>query len=93
MTTLADLTLVDLVVLGVVVLAFAAALRRGGGLLAGVGAAIGTLVVAWVAVAATATWGPAVAERAVRHTALLEVAPVPHRALRDAERLVGDAVR
>jgi len=93
MDFLAGLTLVDLVVLGVVALAFAAALRRGGGLLAGVGAALGALLVAWVAVAATATWGPSVAERAVRHTALLEVAPVPHRAVRDAERLLGDAVR
>lgn len=87
----ADLTLVDLVVAAVVVLSFAAALRRGGGVLAGAGAAIGTLVVAWVLVAATATWGPGPSDRVARDSALLDVAPVPARAQREADDLVDSA--
>ncbi|MCH1867197.1 hypothetical protein [Nocardioides sp. CFH 31398] len=89
----ADLTLVDLLVVAVVVLAFAGALRRGGGVLAGAGAAVAALVVAWVAVAATATWGPGPTDRVARDTALLDVAPVPARAQREAEDLVDSASR
>ncbi len=88
-SSLSHLTLTDLVVLVVLVLAVTGALRRGRGLLGAAASLVVTALVAWLAVSALATWGPARVQDDVRRSTLLAVAPAPTHALHEAGRLVG----
>ena len=79
--TLASLGIVDLAALVLVAAGVVGTLRRGGGVLAAVGSGLGSLLVAWLVAVAVVTWGPGSWARTTEHSALIEAAPVPHRAL------------
>ena len=91
MPDLPSWTLVDLLVAVVLAAAVAGAVRRGGGLLAGLATLVTTGIVAWLVVSALATWGPAPVASAARHSGLLEAVPAPARAFDQVDRLVHDA--
>ncbi len=95
MPDLGSLSLVDVVIVVAVLLAVVGALRRGR-LVSAVGSALGTVLVAWLAVAAIVAWGPRDLARDVRASEFAQVLPVPQRALQQLEGLgapsrVGDA--
>jgi len=87
MPDLGDVGLVDLIVLGVVVLAVVGALRHRRGVLGALGAALGALVLVWVAAVAVTVWGPPPASRAVQDSAFVAQFPMPDRALHDLHDL------
>ncbi len=89
MSTLATLTLVDLIVLLVVVGAVIGALRRRAGLLATLGSALGALLVAWLVTVAVATWAPRPMAQAADGSRLLHTFPTPRHAIAQAAHLVG----
>lgn len=89
MPHLSSVGLVDLVVLGVVVVAAVGALRRGRGLLPAVGAGIGALLVCWLGLVAVSAWGPPRLAGEVRSSAFAHTFAMPDAALDDLARLTG----
>jgi hypothetical protein len=87
--TLASLGAVDLLVLLLVVGGVVGTLRRGGGLLAAAGSVLGSLLVAWLVAVAVVTWGPTSWAQVTEQSALVQAAPVPHRALDQVGALLG----
>lgn len=86
---LRSIGLIDLVVLGVVVLAVVGALRGRRGLLGAVGAAVGALVVSWLVAVAVTAWAPAPVSTAVQGSSFIARFPVPDRALDQLRGLDG----
>ena len=87
MPELGSLSLVDVVIVVAVLLAVVGALRRGR-LVGAVGSALGTVLVAWLVVAAIVAWGPRDLARDVRASEFAQVLPVPQKAL---QQLPGSA--
>jgi len=81
------LTLVDVIVVLLVVGAFAGALRRRRGLLAAVGSSLAAALVCWVAAAAVVAWAPSPWPHAVTASALAGQVPLPVTAVQQAGQL------
>lgn len=90
MIDLPSLGLVDLVVLALVVVAAVGALRAGRGLLPVLGAGLGTVALAWVAVVALTAWGPPPLAGEVQRSVFARALPMPATALDDLGRLTDD---
>ncbi|MFY0407870.1 hypothetical protein [Solicola sp. PLA-1-18] len=89
MPDLSTFSLVDLIVLVLVVLAAVGALRRRSGILGAAGAAVGTLVVAWLAVVALGAWGPEPVAQAAGESRLVQTVPAPQQAIDEIDGLFG----
>ncbi len=84
-----SLDLVDLAAVLLVLAAAVTALRRGRGLLAALGSALGAAVVVWLAAVALTTWGPAPLADVAASSRLVGTVPVPQHAIDQAEQLLG----
>lgn len=89
---IADIGLIDLVVVILVVAAAVTGLRRGG-LLAGLAGGAGTLLACWLLGLAVLAWGGPELGRSVERSAILGSVPVPQQAMDELGRLADGAWR